>query len=204
MNIIIARARSANRPYSAYQQDDKASYMSHHQLKKREEKNRKTIDGGNYIRAKNKKRRTKAKNEDEEEWERFNEQLSYKSGASRRSNKSQQSKFSQRLRSAVGNSRHRYNKEEPKNVYQQQKNVLTHKNLKDFEEILSSQAAASVKNYQLEGQQIQIEPQEPAEELKETGEIEQNEGEGDESKYEQINPNEADNEEVEEQEANEE
>ena len=62
----LARAKSANRPYSAYRQDDTQSYMSHHKLKQVEGQQRKTIDNSQFTRSKRsrkgKKLKTKPKN----------------------------------------------------------------------------------------------------------------------------------------------
>lgn len=186
----VARAKSANRPYSAYHNNDTASYMSHHKLKQIESNSKKTIDVHNHTHSRKQKQKAKAKPkvDDEDEWERFNEQVSYKSGVSRKSNRSQASRFSQRLRSAIGSNRK--NGEEVKNAYAQQPPVLTHKNLKDFEERLSSQAA-SIKNYKAEGQ-IDTKEQLDAngEHLPEDPNAEHAEGEGDEVKEDGENPNE--------------
>lgn len=86
------------RPYSAYKADDTQGYMSHHRLKQQIEKQKQTLDPGYNSRANKVKKNT----QNDEAWERFNEQLSHKSGYSRRSNRSQNSRMSQRVRSAAG------------------------------------------------------------------------------------------------------
>lgn len=72
--------------------------MSHHKLKQQIEKQKQTLDPGYNSRANKAKKNT----ESDEVWERFNEQLSHKSGYSRRSNRSQNSRMSQRVKSAAG------------------------------------------------------------------------------------------------------
>lgn len=138
----LARTRSANRPYSAYYQDDAKSYMSHQKLKGVEDK-KKTLDPHNYSRTKKIKKHRPKKMDEEEEWERFNEEVSYKSGFSRRSHNSQTGRFSKRLRSAVGGSRTKNPEAGQVNGANPVQPVLTQKNLRDFEERLSSQAAQS-------------------------------------------------------------
>lgn len=71
--------------------------MSHHRLKQQMEKQRQTIDPKNY----SKSRKNKGKPEDEEDWERFNEEVSYKSGYSRKSSLSHQNRIAHRVNSAA-------------------------------------------------------------------------------------------------------
>jgi len=72
----MARARSANRPYSAYQQDDKSTYMSHHKLKEQIEKQqKKTIDPYQLSRTRKIKKLKAKQAEGDDDWERFNEEL---------------------------------------------------------------------------------------------------------------------------------
>ena len=146
-----SRPRSSSRPYSAYHQDDRSSYLSHHKLKKHISKQQKTIDPYHYTRTKKTNKKKQA--EDEEDWERFNEELSYKSGVSRRS-----SKMGSRVKSAAGSRRqhhHHYHhhhhhkeghhgKDQLRESHHLPKNIeLTKQNLHNFEQKLSSQASVS-------------------------------------------------------------
>uniref|UniRef100_A0A7S3KCC6 Uncharacterized protein n=1 Tax=Euplotes crassus TaxID=5936 RepID=A0A7S3KCC6_EUPCR len=132
---------SQTRPYSAYNaHDDAQSYMSHQKLK-RKQNHQKTLDPSKaMIRSRRLKNRSKKRqDEDEEEWERFNEKVSYKSGVSQRS-----SKFSNRLHSANRNARPgKYLGLRDRMSNAKAASELTQQNLKDFEERLSSQAGAS-------------------------------------------------------------
>ena len=92
----------ATRPYSAYRTDDKQGYMSHHKLKQQAEKQKQTLDPRNHSRTKKLK-----KKDEEEDWERFNEDMSVKSGHSRRTAQSNHSRMSNRVKSAAGIKRHR-------------------------------------------------------------------------------------------------
>lgn len=71
--------------------------MSHHRLKQQMDKQKQTIDPKLYSRSK----KAKKMYEEEEDWERFNEELSYKSGYSRRSSHSQHNKIAHRVNSAA-------------------------------------------------------------------------------------------------------
>lgn len=132
---------SQSRPFSAYKQDDMQSYMSHHKLKQQMQK--KTIDPHCFSRTKKIKKKGK-KEDEEEEWERFNENVSFKSGYSRRSNRSHNSRRPMRVKSAAS-SRHmpHRHREKVAAAYGTNKQELTHKNLRDFEEKISSKMGGS-------------------------------------------------------------
>ncbi len=68
---------SHTRPYSAYNaHDDAMSYMSHQKLKKRQDHQKKTLDPSKaMVRSRKSKTRMKKRADEEEEWERFNEQV---------------------------------------------------------------------------------------------------------------------------------
>lgn len=137
------QSHSQARPFSAYKANDQQTYMSHHMLKQQIENQQKTLDP-NYYKKSRKTAKKKAKNE-EEDWERFNEELSHKSGFSRRSSKSQNSKFANRIKSAVRANRYNGNgvhNERVGTAHANKRVELTQKNLRDFEEKLSSQAAS--------------------------------------------------------------
>lgn len=193
------QSHSQARPFSAYKADDKQTYMSHHKLKQQKESQQKTLDP-NYYKKSRKTAKKQAKNE-EEDWERFNENVSYKSGFSRRSSKSQNSKFANRIKSAVRANRQIENgnhNERAGTAHANKRTELTQKNLRDFEDKISSQGASRRKdkiafntkvdgtrpypdneNHLLDGEN----PDERKDDL-------DHEGEGDEL---QENPNEAEN-----------
>lgn len=178
---------SQTRPFSAHKQDDMHTYMSHHKLKQQMEKQQKTLDP--YQLSRTKKAKKKVKNEEEEEWERFNEQVSYKSGVSRRSSKSHNSRVANRIKSAARH-RHQLPQERLGTANGSRVGELTQQNLKDFEERVST-AAASKRREKIV---FSDKPQEPkhAEEKQPDDELNrdenlENEGEGE---AEVENPNE--------------
>jgi hypothetical protein len=173
--------KSQTRPFSAFRNDDQNSYMSHHRLKQQLENNKKTLDPSYRIRTRKIKKKEKKQNDEEEDWERFNEEISYKSGYSKRSSKSHNSRVSNRLRSAHGMARRELAglKERQQTSHVQKRIELTENNLKNFEEKLSSQISVGEEN------------KESVKEVQNTKEEQlENEEEGEEAEK-QVNPNEA-------------
>lgn len=190
---------SQSRPFSAYKADDIQSYMSHHKLKQQMQKQQKTLDPHCYSRTKKIKKRGK-KQDEEEEWERFNENVSFKSGYSRRSNRSHNSRRPMRVKSAASSRHipHRHANDKVAAAYGTKIQELTQNNLRDFEEKISSQAAGSrrrekiVFNDKHEAQKTFPEDtQKVPDDLLEEQKHNDMEGEGEED---QENPNEAENE----------
>ena len=77
------------------------------------EKQKQTLDPRNFSRTKKIKKKEGA----DEEWERFNEDISVKSGHSRRTNNSHHSRMSNRVKSAAGLKRIRDQNKTKERVY---------------------------------------------------------------------------------------
>lgn len=68
-------SQSQARPYTAYANNDAQAYMSQQKLKKQQERQQKTLDPYQYRNRAMKIKKNILKKEEDEEWERFNEQM---------------------------------------------------------------------------------------------------------------------------------
>jgi hypothetical protein len=130
-------SQSQGRPYKPFVNNDAKDYMNQPKFQKNQQK---TIDQYKHRKGAKKIKKATVKKDEDEEWERFNENVSYKSGVSRCSSKIQtRSKSSSRLIRAreSGVMRERLSTASIDN-----RSVLNKQNLREFEDRISVSSQA--------------------------------------------------------------